>query len=64
MWRLSHPCMRLNFPEIESRADVELVGPPMTIESSLIKPATCIVVDKQDNIRESDEEAMAAFARA
>ncbi|XP_073363067.1 uncharacterized protein [Aegilops tauschii subsp. strangulata] len=64
LWRLGLACSRLNSPKIESRANAELVGSSMIIESSPSKLASRIVVEEQDNIRESGEEAMAAFARA
>lgn len=56
-WRLGLSRKRLNFPEIESLQVAELVGSPVTIESSPMKPVTRIVVE------ESDEQAMARFAR-
>ena len=63
VWRLGLPRSRLNFPEIESQAVTEHTRPPVTIGTSPIKPATHIVIDERDNIRESGEEAMTRFAR-
>ncbi|KAE8788014.1 hypothetical protein D1007_38049 [Hordeum vulgare] len=59
VWRLKLPRLRLDFPKIESRVAVEFVGPLVTIESSPMKPTTCIVIDERDTICESDEDAIA-----
>ncbi|KAI4991268.1 hypothetical protein ZWY2020_039639 [Hordeum vulgare] len=64
MWRAERPREHLNFPEIESRVEAEMLVPQgikmkeITMKKKTMKKSSVVV-----NASETDEEAMARFAR-